>query len=103
MTKRGIGTVLMVLALFLVGPVTPARAATALPGGKANWVVAVGGLNLASANNYADWVRLGYYTFATDGTVVTNYWTWNLTEQPVRVDSVTADCSGDVPDCAVKT
>ncbi|MFC4006223.1 hypothetical protein ACFOY2_03245 [Nonomuraea purpurea] len=70
---------------------------------KANWVVSVGGLDTAAANNYRNWVRLGYYVFAGDGSVVTNYWTWNLADQPERIDTVTADCTGDVPDCAVKT
>lgn len=84
---------------------TAAAAAVAIdpPGGKANWVVAVGSLNTVAANNYRNWVRLGYYVFDTDGTVAHNYWTWNQRDQPVRVNSTIANCSGDVPDCAVKT
>ncbi|MCP2322144.1 hypothetical protein HDA40_000651 [Hamadaea flava] len=101
MKRRWIAASLLVAGLLV--PAGPARAATALPAGKANWVVAVAGLDQASVNNYRDWVRLGYYAFTTDGAVVHNYWTWNLLDQPVRVDSVYADCSGDVPDCYVKT
>jgi hypothetical protein len=90
-------------AAFAAAPAAPATAATTPPGGKANWVVAVGGLNTAEGNGYRNWVRLGYYVFGTDGTVVHNYWNWSQRDQPVRVNSVTADCTGDVPDCAVKT
>jgi hypothetical protein len=102
--RRGFSWVVLILATVLgVGVVAPAQGAVALPDGKANWVVAVGGLNLKGANEYRDWVRLGYYAFTTDGTVEHNYWSWNRRDEPERVDTVLADCSGDVPDCAVKT
>jgi hypothetical protein len=101
MTRR-LCAALLLIAAMLVPPQT-ASAAVTPPGGKANWVVAVAGLDHAANNNYRNWVRLGYYTFAADGTVTTNYWTWSLLDQPVRVDSVLADCTGDVPDCYVKT
>jgi hypothetical protein len=102
--RRGFSwVVLMVAGVLGLGLVAPAQGAVALPGGKANWVVAVGGLNLARANDFRDWVRLGYYVFATDGTVEHNYWSWNRRDEPVRVDTVLADCFGDVPDCSVKS
>ncbi|MGX7674166.1 hypothetical protein [Plantactinospora sp. DSM 117369] len=59
-------------------PVTSARAA-ALPLGKANFTIAVGGLKVASTEN---WVRLGQYTFSPDGTVSERHWHWS---QRVRV------------------
>jgi hypothetical protein len=104
MGLRGFRWIVLVLVGVLgVGLVAPAQGAVALPGGKANWVVAVGGLNTEKVNDYRDWVRLGYYVFADDGTVQHNLWTWNRHDEPLRVDTVMADCSGDVPDCAVKT
>ncbi|MER5845884.1 hypothetical protein ABT126_01980 [Streptomyces sp. NPDC002012] len=98
----GLLTTFTLLASILVSA-SPAPAATVLPGGKSNWVVSVGHMDLASKNNYRNWVRLGYYVFNGDGTVVTNYWNWNQRDQPVRVDAMTADCSGDVPKCTVRT
>lgn len=63
------------LAGMLVIP-AEAQAATELPGGKANWVVSVGGLGIPENNNYRNWVRLGHYTFQAGGTVTTDFWTW---------------------------
>ncbi|NEY31099.1 hypothetical protein GTU99_02575 [Streptomyces sp. PRKS01-65] len=88
---------------MLTAPST-AQAAQALPGGKANWVVSVGGLDIPSNNNYRNWVRLGYYVFKPDGTVTTDFWTWNQREQPTRVPAVTgADCGAPVPTCDIRT
>jgi hypothetical protein len=100
--RRGTAVVLLLLLLASLG-VVPAGAAVALPAGKANWVVAVGGLTTPNVNNYRNWVRLGYYVFNTDGTARTNWWSWNTHDEPLRVDTVAANCGGDVPDCAVKT
>ncbi|MFJ6837183.1 hypothetical protein [Streptomyces sp. NPDC091209] len=102
---RWAGALAAVVALLatMLATAGPARAVTPLPGGKANWVVSVGYLNLATANNYRNWVRLGYYAFQPDGTVTTNYWTWNQREQPQRVNAMTADCGAEVPACAVRT
>ncbi|MFF3458945.1 hypothetical protein ACFYXH_32435 [Streptomyces sp. NPDC002730] len=104
--RRTTNPLLAVFALLisLLATAGQARAAAvALPGGKANWVVSVGRMDLPTANNYRNWVRLGYYTFKTDGTVVTSYWNWNQRDQPMRVNTVTADCGQPVPTCAVKT
>ncbi|MFI6105542.1 hypothetical protein [Streptomyces sp. NPDC051310] len=105
LTRRTTAAVLAVFALFstMLVAAAPAQAAPALPGGKANWVVSVGHMDLAASNNYRNWVRLGYYAFAADGTVTTTYWNWDQRDQPVRVNSVTADCGGNVPTCAVRT
>ncbi|MET7619276.1 hypothetical protein [Streptomyces sp. NPDC005408] len=103
--RRSTGALLAVFALFTSMLVSAghAQAAAPLPGGKANWVVSVGHMDLASKNNYRNWVRLGYYTFNTNGTVATSYWNWSQRDQPVRVDAMKADCGGDVPTCAVRT
>jgi hypothetical protein len=101
--KRLIGWIVLglVATLGVTAPAVPLPAE--LPGGKANWVVSVGGLNNSAVNNYANWTRLGWYIFAADGTVRTNYWTWNQRDEPGRVDSMVASCGGDVPTCAVQT
>lgn len=57
----------------------PARAASALPGGRANYVVSVIG---GKVNAIA--VRLATYRFRTDGTVTEQFWSW-------RQDSITGD------------
>ncbi|MFI9582107.1 hypothetical protein ACIHCQ_09725 [Streptomyces sp. NPDC052236] len=107
--RKAIGALLAAFALLtsLLATVGPAQAAEVdLPGGKANWVVSVGGLNTAAVNNYRNWARLGYYTFKSDGTATSSHWSWNQRDMPVRVDSgVTADCdsASGVPQCAVQT
>ncbi|MFI7448525.1 hypothetical protein ACIBQX_13600 [Nonomuraea sp. NPDC049714] len=54
---------------------TPATAvAVALPGGKANFVVAIGSLSSGSARD--NWVRLGNYQFSTDGSVRARTYLW---------------------------
>ncbi len=104
--RRVIGWIVLglVASILVPLPATPAvTAVTELPGGKANWVVSVGGLNNSSANNYANWTRLGWYIFATDGTVRTSWWSWNQLDKPMRVDAMTASCGGNVPTCPVQT
>lgn len=103
--SRWAGALLAVLALFtsMLVSAGPVQAAAPLPGGKANWVVSVGHMDLASKDNYRNWVRLGYYVFNTNGTVTTSYWNWNQRDQPRRVDAMTADCGGAVPTCTVRT
>lgn len=93
-TLAGLGT---------LGAATAGASPQQLPAGKANWVVSVGGLNTAAVNNYRNWVRLGYYTFDPAGTVTTTYWNWSQRDEPVRVDTVTADCGSPIPVCKVKT
>jgi hypothetical protein len=101
--KRLIGWIVLglVATLGVTAPAVPVP--VELPGGKANWVVSVGGLHDAADNNYANWTRLGWYIFAADGTVRTNYWSWNERDEPMRVDAMTASCGGDIPTCDVQT
>ncbi|MCK8676116.1 hypothetical protein [Streptomyces lichenis] len=93
---------LLVVAAALVAA-QPAGAAAALPGGKAHWVVAVGGLDTSAKTNFRNWVRIGYYTFAPDSTVTTSFWNWNQRDQPMRADTMEADCGGTVPRCPIRT
>ncbi|WP_406731238.1 hypothetical protein [Streptomyces sp. NBC_01794] len=94
---------LVLLAATLVSA-EPAQAASALPGGKKNWVVAVGGLDRPEVTDYRNWVRLGYYEFHESGTVKTNFWDWHQREQPERKPAMNADCDGvDVPVCDIRT
>jgi hypothetical protein len=104
-TKSARVALLAVLILLLsFGHASPASAAS-LPGGKANWVVSVGGLTSGTA--YTNWVRLGYYQFSTDGTVVHNWWHWSQPEQPRRVGTgAVYECSTNTdvpPECDVLT
>ncbi|MEU4191432.1 hypothetical protein AB0E69_06015 [Kribbella sp. NPDC026611] len=73
-----------IVAILAVPVVRPGAAdpKVALPGGKANWVVAVGGLQTAAINRYSNWVRLGSYVFATDGTVKATWWSWSMRDRP---------------------
>lgn len=102
---RPLGVLVAVLAFLAPVPASigTAQAATVLPGGKANWVVATGYMDLASRNSYRNWVRLGYYTFAADGSVTASHWQWNQQDQPLRVGATAADCGGTVPSCSVRT
>lgn len=65
---------LLLSSLLLIPSLaTPAQAAVALPGGKANYVVALGSLTAGSHDN---WVRLGTYRFSADGTVRARTYLW---------------------------
>ncbi|AYY13802.1 hypothetical protein EF847_14955 [Actinobacteria bacterium YIM 96077] len=64
-----------------VAPVGGSSASAAeLPHGKERFVVAIGGLQASSTQN---WVRLGQYEFHGDGTVTERHWHWS---QRNRVD-----------------
>ncbi|MCK8676113.1 hypothetical protein [Streptomyces lichenis] len=98
--------VLTASAVFsVVGSAGAAQAAPAPPGGKRNWVVSVGGLATGSQPEDEDnWVRLGYYRFAADGTVTTDFWYWTEKANPMREDAMRADCGApEVPNCSVRT
>jgi hypothetical protein len=106
MTNRVVFRVAALIACLIATTfVAPAASAVALPGGKANWVAAIGGLQSGSA--HTNWVRLGYYQFSTDGSVVHNWWNWYQPDQPPRVGTgVDFECSTttDVPaECEVLT
>jgi hypothetical protein len=72
----------------------------ALPLGKQRFAIAVGGLRTDSTEN---WVRLGQYDFAADGTVSERHWHWS---QRIRVRrSYTEFRASGCPsrDCTVQT
>ncbi|TYB56945.1 hypothetical protein FXF51_41410 [Nonomuraea sp. PA05] len=70
-TAAAILSFLLALALL---PVRPAAASiAALPGGKTTFVVSQGHLKAASRQN---WVRLGSYRFAANGTVSASMYLW---------------------------
>lgn len=77
---------LLLLLLGVLGAPAASHAAAAveLPLGKANYAIAVGGLNATSRTN---WVRLGQYTFATDGTVSEQHWHWTQRTRVQRADT----------------
>jgi hypothetical protein len=60
--------------------------AVALPGGRATWAVAVGGLDTREGNSYDNWVRLGLYRFAADASAHTDWWRWEQVDEPGTVD-----------------
>ncbi|WP_394844193.1 hypothetical protein LZC95_44965 [Pendulispora brunnea] len=55
--------------------------AAALPLGKTNFTMAIGGLRTSSRTN---WVRLGMYTFSADGKVSERHWHWSQSERVNR-------------------
>ena len=86
---------------------TKGSATIPLPGGKANYVVAVGGLSTQRIDPGV-WVRIGYYVFSTDGAVTHTY--WRLDDHPARVDTkIVGDCPPSVeqpdrpPSCVIQT
>src|SRR5579864_2338350 len=86
---------------------TMGSATIPLPGNKANYVVAVGGLSTARIDPGV-WVRIGYYAFSTDGTVTHTY--WRLDDHPARVDTnIVGNCPPSVeqpdrpPACVIQT
>jgi hypothetical protein len=99
-----LGELTLLTSLLSIGYAAPANAA-GLPGGKANWVASVGGLT--DGTSYQNWVRLGYYQFATDGTVAHNWWHWAQREQSPRVGTgADFECSTNTdvpPECEVLT
>ncbi|WP_328989300.1 hypothetical protein OG394_24015 [Kribbella sp. NBC_01245] len=70
---RRLVLVFLLLPLFALVPVARADAA-ALPGGKANYVVSLASLKAGDARD--NWVRLGSYAFAVDGTVRAKTYLW---------------------------
>ncbi|MFD0688178.1 hypothetical protein [Actinomadura fibrosa] len=96
---------LLVMALLVAAPPVAAaadvRAGEArLPLGKANYAVAIGGLNAGST---ANWVRLGQYTFATDGTVAEQHWAWSQRTRVVRTSTGNLAEGCTERDCTVLT
>ena len=106
---------LLGIAIFVgifFGVVEPIRAPKGsatipLPGNKASYVVAIGGLSTARIDP-GIWTRIGYYAFSTDGTVTHTYWRFD--DHPARVDTdIVGDCPPSVeqpdrpPACVIQT
>ncbi len=97
----GRALILCAVTLLISAPHGTSNAETArLPLEKTNFAVAIGGLDAASTTN---WVRLGQYTFAADGTVSAQDWYWS---QRIRVRRASTgvpaeNCAGR--DCTVLT
>lgn len=89
-----IAAALIMLLTCTVAP-RPAAASTAtLPGGKATYVVSQGHLKAASSQN---WVRLGSYRFAADGTVTAALHLWWQRHPEARQPT------GTIPDSSCTT
>ncbi|MEU0565061.1 hypothetical protein ABZ297_06665 [Nonomuraea sp. NPDC005983] len=88
----GAAAALSLLLLLTVAPSGPADASVAaLPGGKATYVVSQGHLEAASQQN---WVRLGSYRFAPDGTVTAALYLWWQRHPEARQRTGTTPDSG---------
>ncbi|WP_159029712.1 hypothetical protein [Streptomyces marincola] len=88
----------LVLACLLGAP--PTASAAELPAGKTRFAVAVGGLAAGSTTN---WVRLGQYTFATDGTVTERHWHWTQRRREARSSTGVQATGCPTRSCTVRT
>jgi hypothetical protein len=80
--------------------------AIALPGGKTNYVVAVGDLHpVVTPEEQNQWVRLSYYQFNTNSTVTNNYWFWTVFNEVRReFTNILTNCNDtSVPTCNIQT
>lgn len=87
------------LCATALAPAATAQAAS-LPLGKANFAIAIGQLNAASA---ANWVRLGQYSFSEDGTVSEQHWYWSQGTRVARADTGILARNCTPRDCNVLT
>lgn len=74
--------------------------AAGLPLGKPRFAVAVGGLR---AESTANWVRLGQYDFAADGTVSERHWHWSQRDRVERAYTGIQASGCPSRDCNVQT
>ncbi|MEO3888748.1 hypothetical protein [Nonomuraea sp. B5E05] len=72
-TAAAVLSFVLAITLLPAPPATAAVSASPLPGGKTTYVVSQGHLKAASRQN---WVRLGSYRFAADGTVSAALYLW---------------------------
>ncbi|GGT05246.1 hypothetical protein ACFFV7_40505 [Nonomuraea spiralis] len=93
-TAAAVLSFVLALATLLVLPVSAAVAAAPLPGGKSTFVVSQGHLQAASRQN---WVRLGTYRFAANGTVSAAQYLWWQRYPKAR------QRTGTVPDASCTT
>lgn len=82
------------LAATLLPASRAAAAATSLPGGKSTFVVSQGHLRASSQQN---WVRLGNYSFAKNGTVSAGFYLWWQRQPKAR------QSTGTKPDASCTT
>ncbi|UED84151.1 hypothetical protein [Streptomyces profundus] len=96
-----LATVALLLAGLLGAPAATANPATAeLPGGKERFAVAVGGLAAGSTTN---WVRLGTYELAADGTVTEDHWHWTQRRRETRSSTGVEAAGCPTRSCVVRT
>ncbi|MEO3796309.1 hypothetical protein ABGB14_39430 [Nonomuraea sp. B10E15] len=72
-TAAAVLSFVLAITILPVRPATAAVSASPLPGGKTSYVVSQGHLKAASRQN---WVRLGSYRFAANGTVSAALYLW---------------------------
>lgn len=102
MSIRRIPTLVILAAAALLLSLLPASyaSAAALPLGKQHFEFSVGGLNASSTTN---WVRLGMYDFASDGTVSEQHWHWSQTDRVTRAGTGFTASGCPTRDCQVMT
>ncbi|TDD01731.1 hypothetical protein E1292_25255 [Nonomuraea deserti] len=93
-TAAAILSFVLAITILPVRPATAAVSASRLPGGKATYVVSQGHLKAASRQN---WVRLGNYRFAANGTVSAALYLWWQRHPKAR------QRTGTVPDSSCTT
>ncbi len=98
---RTLVPLLVALLLASLAPgAAPAASAAELPLGKANYAMVIAGLGASST---ANWVRLGQYTFATDGTVSEQHWHWTQRDRVTRSSTGIEAAGCTSRDCVVQT
>jgi hypothetical protein len=103
MSKFRILAASAIAALAVAIPTAIAAAQTpsaALPGGMANYTVAVGKVDAASR---ANWQRLGTYVFAADGTVSEKHWHWSQKTRVTRSSTGVTASGCPSRKCVVQT
>ncbi|WP_419992581.1 hypothetical protein [Streptomyces boninensis] len=100
--RRRIATLALLAVAAIMAAILPPSMAQAaeLPLGKANFTIAVGGLKATSTHN---WVRLGSYTFTTDGKVTERHWHWSNDKRVKRTSTGFKASGCTARDCNVMT
>lgn len=102
MSLRRLPTLILLAAAALLVSLLPASYASAasLPLGKERFEFSVGGLLASSTTN---WVRLGMYDFASDGTVSETHWHWSQSDRVTRAGTGFTASGCPTRDCQVMT
>jgi hypothetical protein len=100
--RRRVTTLVVLAVAAILAALLPASTAQAAgpPLGKTHFTIAVGGLRTDSE---ANWVRLGQYTFASDGTVTETHWHWSQSTRVTRTDTGFLASGTKAPNCDVLT